>query len=103
MARVVIVSERELYPRCSRLIANPAREDAGAEEFLARYRVRGSAENTFGERKSTLRAAVAPIRGRSASKPARRSRGPSRPRKRTCGRRTKPFCLSTCSGVKPCS
>ena len=52
----VTFSERELIPRHFWLITSLAREDVGAEEFLARYRVRGKAENTFGELKSTLRA-----------------------------------------------
>ncbi len=56
VALVVIFSERELFPRHFWLITSLAREDVGAEELLARYRVRGKAENTFGELKSTLRA-----------------------------------------------
>ena len=44
-----------VVPRCFWLIISLAREDAGAEELLARYRVRGKAENTFGELKSKLR------------------------------------------------
>ena len=52
---VVILSERELFPRYFWLIASLAREDAGAEDLRARYRVRGEAENTFGEMKSKLR------------------------------------------------
>ena len=56
MALVGIFSERELFPRLFRLITSLVREDVGAEELLARHRLRGKAENTFGGRKSTLRA-----------------------------------------------
>ena len=57
---VNLAAERKLFPGYFGLITSLAREDSGAKEITARYRVQGKAENTFGELKSTLRAQLPP-------------------------------------------
>ncbi len=103
VALVVIFSEGELFPRYFWLSTSLAREHVGAEELLARYRARGRAENSFGELKSTLRAQLPPLRGRSATMPARRSTARSLLSHRSGDRRTKPFSCSPGSDIKPCT
>ena len=51
---VVIHRHRELFPRHFWLITSLSRQAFDAEALLKRYRVRGKAENTFGELKTGL-------------------------------------------------